>query len=328
VTDDLQPLYLVGGTDRPKVGRALTRLRAHFDDEAVELLSAESRTGEEAAAACNALGLFGGGRLVIVEGIERWKKADAEAIQRYAGDPAAGAVLTLVAREPLKDSLLTPIVAKVGKVLAYEVPKPRDPSVWVRSEFTRLGVETEDDAARRLVEIVGDDVSLLAAEVEKLASWSAGEPVSVTAVEELAVPAHATAAWALTDAWGGRDLARVLAACERDLERDEDAFVIAMRLAGQVELVRSAQALAGEGLGVREIAKRVRRHEFRVRKALAHAENYASDELDAAVVRLAALDAALKGASRLTGELELERALVDLTAQREPAHAEPATVAG
>jgi acetyl/propionyl-CoA carboxylase alpha subunit len=45
------------------------------------------------------------------------------------------------------------------------------------------------------------------------------------------------------------------------------------------------------------------------------------DELDDAVVRLADLDAALKGASRVARELELERALVEVTAPTEPARA-------
>jgi DNA polymerase III delta subunit len=86
-----------------------------------------------------------------------------------------------------------------------------------------------------------------------------------------------------------------------------------------VTLVRQARALSEEGLGVKDISKRLRKHEFRVRKALGHADNYTRDELDDAVIRLAALDAALKGASRLTGELELERAIVEIV--RAPEHA-------
>ena len=46
----------------------------------------------------------------------------------------------------------------------------------------------------------------------------------------------------------------------------------------------------------------------------AEAERYSQDELDAALVRLAELDASLKGGSRLSGQLELTRALVDLAA--------------
>ena len=40
----------------------------------------------------------------------------------------------------------------------------------------------------------------------------------------------------------------------------------------------------------------------------------ASEELRNAVVRLAALDHALKGGSKLTPDLELQRALIDLSA--------------
>jgi DNA polymerase III delta subunit len=100
-----------------------------------------------------------------------------------------------------------------------------------------------------------------------------------------------------------------------------EPFLIAVRLASQVALVRAAQGLSSEGLNTKEIASRLRKHEFRVRKALAHGERHSREDLDAAVVRLAELDAALKGASRLSAELELERALIDVTQAPEPAPA-------
>jgi DNA polymerase III delta subunit len=102
-----------------------------------------------------------------------------------------------------------------------------------------------------------------------------------------------------------------------------EPFLIAVRLASQMALVRGAQALSSEGLGAKEIAARLKKHEFRVRKALTHAERHSRQDLDAAVVRLAELDAALKGASRLSAELELERALVEITAAPEPAPTGP-----
>jgi DNA polymerase III delta subunit len=108
-----------------------------------------------------------------------------------------------------------------------------------------------------------------------------------------------------------------LTACESELERKEP-FVLAARLASHVGLIRSVRRLAEEGLGSRDIAKRLDVHEFRARKALGQTENYSPDELDRALVRLAELDAALKGASRLSGELELERALVEITRPASP----------
>jgi DNA polymerase-3 subunit delta len=320
----LLPAYLLVGGDRPKIRLALRRLRARFGEESFELLSAESTEGAEAVAACNALGLFAGegGRLVVVEDVERWKADDVAAVAEYLREPVPGAVLALVAEEPLaKDSKLPDVVAASGQVLAYEAPRPRDLPAWVRARFEGLHVQADPDAARALVEIVGDDVTALTTETEKIAAWAGSEPVGRREVEALAASAQEASAWALTDAWGARDLPRVLAACESDLEHGEEPFVVAMRLSAQVGLVRSVQALADEGLGAKDIAKRIRKHEFRVRKAIGHAENYSRDELDAAVIRLAALDAALKGASRLAGEIELERALVELVRAPEPAPA-------
>ena len=46
----------------------------------------------------------------------------------------------------------------------------------------------DDDAARALVELVGDDTVALAGEVEKLAAWADGDPVGRLEVEQLATP--------------------------------------------------------------------------------------------------------------------------------------------
>ena len=59
--EPLRPVYLLTGNDRPKIVRALRRLRARFGDESVEQLSGDAASGADAVAACNALGLFAGG---------------------------------------------------------------------------------------------------------------------------------------------------------------------------------------------------------------------------------------------------------------------------
>jgi DNA polymerase III subunit delta len=313
--EPLLPVYLLIGSDRPKHLRALRRLRARFGPEAVEQLSAESASGQEAVAACNALGLFGGhggGRLVIVEGVERWRKADLDAVAEYLRNPVDGAVLALFALGPLRGSTLSAVVEKHGQVLDYNVPKANNLHRWVAGEFKRLGVNADPDAARALVELVGDDTVALASEIEKLGAWAGGEAVGRQEVEQLAAPGREAAAWALTDAWGARDLPTLLEACELALEKREP-FVLAVGLASHVGRVRAAQAMAEEGLGARDIATRLKIKEFPARKALQHAERYSRAELDAALVRLAELDAAIKGASRLSSELELLRALIDVT---------------
>jgi DNA polymerase-3 subunit delta len=258
--------------------------------------------------------LFGdsGGRAIVVESVENWRKADVDAIGAYLEDPTPGTVLVLVADELRKESPLEKLAASKGQVLRYDVPKGAKLVSWVTAQFKESGVHADGEAARALVEIVGEDPVALDAEVDKLAAWAGGDPVGRPEVEQLAAPGREAAAWAVTDAWGARDLPALLEACELALEK-KDPFLIAVNLASHVGRVRAAQALAEEGLAIREIASRLRMKEFPARKALQHAERYSRAELDSALVRLAELDAAIKGASRLSTELELVRALVEAT---------------
>jgi DNA polymerase-3 subunit delta len=148
----------------------------------------------------------------------------------------------------------------------------------------------------------------------------------VQEVERLAVGCSEVPGYELTDAWGRRDLAATLAACQLLLERSPDPAsrsvpAVVGLLVGHVGRVRSVHALLAEGLSAREIASRLKRHPFYVEKLVAQARNYAVDELRDAVVRLAALDHAIKGGSRLAVDLELERALIAITAPRASAAA-------
>jgi DNA polymerase-3 subunit delta len=311
---DLKAVYLLAGSDRPKVERAVERLRSHFDPEAVERLWATEASGDDTVAACNALGLFGGGsRLVLVEGVDKWKAADAKAIGDYLRSPTPETVLALVGDDMKKESALAKACAKAGDVLVYDTPK-RNLARWVSEQFAREGARVQPEACRLLVELVGEDLVDLSTEVEKLATWAGGEEIREADVEALVASRAETPPWTLTDAWARRDTRGVLAAAERVLssgERTPSGLV--WQLADHVSLVRSCREFEREGVSVAEAAKRLRKKEFPVRKAFGQAEAFSDAELDAAVTGLAELDLAVKGGSRLPDDLELERTLVAIT---------------
>jgi DNA polymerase III delta subunit len=68
-------------------------------------------------------------------------------------------------------------------------------------------------------------------------------------------------------------------------------------------------------------ADKLKRNRYYVQKLYEQARNFDEDELGNVVVRLARLDHALKGGSRLPGELEFARALIDITRRAESAAA-------
>jgi DNA polymerase-3 subunit delta len=315
---DLKPAYLLSGSDRPKIARALRRLRDRVGDDATEQLNAREASGDDVVAACNAMGLFvGEGRLVIVDEVERWKADDVKAVAAYLPAPAPSTVLALVAEEVKETSPLAKAVAKAGELLTYEVPKKRLPD-WVGEQFARLGAKADRDACRALVEVVGDDLDALSAEIDKLATYSERDQITVDMVERLSVGMSETPIFSLTDAWGRRDVGAVLAISESLLERTHrtrsgELLRIVASVVGHVGRVRRCQLLAEQGVRPRDAAGALKMHPFVAEKAFAQAANFSAEELAAALVRLAELDAAVKGGSRLPADLELDRALVDIT---------------
>lgn len=328
----LQPVYLITGTDRPKVATALARLRRHFAAEAIEHVSAQEAAGADVVALCNAGSLFGDQRLVIVEGVDgspgserrltnAWKAAEVSTVIDYVRDPAPGTVLALVGEDVRKDAPLRKAVEKAGRVLEYSVVK-RARAQWVAERFTSRGARAEPEACALLLQLVGeDDLHGLASEIDKIALWAQGEPVGEREILELAAPQAEAPVFELTDAWGERDTARALAASEKLFDRDEkgrrdSAPRLAGALGSYLGRLRQLKRLAADGVGTREAAGRLKMNPYYAQKVARHAENFSDEELHDAIVVLAELDLALKGGSRLAPDLEVQRALIEMSRDR------------
>ena len=337
MADELKPVYLITGTDRPKVDLAVKRLRARFDSDAVEHLSVldfrDSDPGAEIVAACNSMGLFGDGdRLVLVTEVDgrpnaegRYggglKVADVERIAAYLTSPTPGAVLALIAAELKADSPLAKAVKKKGDVLAFDVSLKELPR-WVRDRFTARQVPVDSEACKRLIELVGDDRRDLATEVDRIATWSAGQPVTEEDIDRIVFPRAEAESFALTDAFGKRDLRAALAAAEarfaqaRDVNRELTSLTGV--LANHVRRLRDVQELEAQGIRSADAAVTMKRHPFYVKKLYEQAANYSHDELRQTLLELSRLDHGLKGGSKEPGELSFVRTLVATVRRPEP----------
>lgn len=323
-----KPVYLLTGSDRPKIETALTRLRKHFISESIDVSSALDTSGESAVALCNAGSLFGDARLVVIEDVDGrrdgdgrrkggWKAADVEAVGAYLASPAPGTVLALVGDDVKKTTALWKACAKAGRVLEFAVVK-RALQGWVAEQFRQRGAGPEPEAVTALIQLVGDDPHTLAAEVDKLVTWAAGEPIGEREVEALVAPVAELPVYELTEAWATRDAARALGVSETTFEREsrqrrDTAARLAGALVGHLTRLRSVKRLAEEGVRPKEAAERLKLNPFYAAKLFSQAEGFSAEELHDAVVRLGELDGALKGQSRLAPDLEVQRALVDLT---------------
>jgi DNA polymerase-3 subunit delta len=311
---DLRPAYLIAGSDWPKVDAAIARLRAHFPEESVEQFSAGGEQAFDVAGACNALGLFGGRRLVLVRNAEALDDEAVADIVAYLADPAPDTVLALFGGGAITPKhALAVAVAAVGDVRLFDAPERKQAADWVVRRLGTLGVSCSAAVARRLVDLAGDDVGDLALEVEKLAAYCAGAEAKVDDVELLVIPRADIKPWDITDAWGRRDAASVIALATAGVERPEDVGRLIAQLASHVRKVHRAAVVLDDGGSQADVARDLNLKPFPASKLVGQARSFERDELGRAVVRLADLDLAVKGGSRLDARFELELALAEIT---------------
>jgi DNA polymerase-3 subunit delta len=241
---DLKPAYLIHGDDHGAVAERRAGLRALAErdgaSDSVESLEGESATPEGVAGALAAMTLMVGRRVILVDGVERWKQAEVERwlVPALAAMPPETTV-ALFAREEGRTKAPSAVHEAVkragGQVVAQATVKPWDLPKWARAQASRMGIELDMAAANALVGQVGERQQRLLRELEKLALELDGEaPRRVSAKDIEARAAHSAQyrAYTLADALVAGDGREATRAYIRLREQGE-------RLAGLTYLMAS-----------------------------------------------------------------------------------------
>lgn len=239
---ELKPAYLIHGDDHGAVAERRAGLRALADrdggPDSVEALEGESATPEGVAGALAAMTLMVGRRVILVDGVERWKQAEVEQslVPALAAMPPDTTV-ALFAREEGRAKAPAAVHDAVkragGQVVAQATVKPWDLPKWARAQAARMGIELDMAAANALVGQVGERQQRLLRELEKLAMEPDGPGrVTVEGIEARAAHSAQYRAYTLADALVGGDSREATRVYVRLREQGE-------RLAGLTYLMAS-----------------------------------------------------------------------------------------
>jgi DNA polymerase-3 subunit delta len=216
----------------------------------------------------------------------------------------------------VEDGPLATAVGKIGDVRIFDAPDDKQAVQWVVKRFSELGISCPNGVARRIVTRAGIEIGDLALEVEKLATYGRGEAPTEADVDLLVAEQLDVKPWNMTDAWGRRDAAGVISFATADIEKPDDVQRISAIFANHVRRVRQALLVMEAGGSPNEVQKQLGLRSPRQAQGLCRqARAFSEPELARAVVRLAQLDEAIKGGSRLDPRLELELALVEISSE-------------
>jgi DNA polymerase-3 subunit delta len=168
----LKPVYVIYGDDvylRREAVRAVVRAALPEPDE-VGASRFEGGTAKLADVIdeLHTLPFFSKRRVVLIDEADPFVTAHRKGLETYVESPSASGHLVLVVKSWPSNTNLAKLVAKVGLAVDCSAPKPADLMPWLAARAAGLGSKLEADAATLLLELVGPELGVLAAEVDKL----------------------------------------------------------------------------------------------------------------------------------------------------------------
>ncbi len=326
----LKPVYLIHGDDHGAIAERRSRLRALAEAQdagstSLELLTGDAATPAGVAGALSAMTLALGreqgeglGRVILVDGAERFKEAE---VKRELA-PALAAMppdttLALFAREEGRATapaaLHEAVLAAGGQIVEQATVKPWQLPKWVRAQAPSVELTLDEAAAKALVRQVGERQQRLLRELEKLSLELGAGEVSAEQVEQRAAHSAQRKAFTLADALLAGDRRACIQVYLSLREQGE-------RLAGLTYLLaqrlRDALAVAqrlGDGEPPAQVRRTLRMPPRAAERFVADVARADPDRLRRALGSLAQLEIDSRGGAPAGGGRSLSAALGEET---------------
>lgn len=221
-------------------------------------------------------------------------------------------VLVVQTDDALKDAdPLLRAAQRYGRAHLCNPPHGAQLEAWLTRRAKAQGARLDPDAATLLASEVGDNLRLLAGEIDKLSTYAgSGGTIRVAEVRLLTPASRQTKVFDLTDALARRDRSRALALLHELLANGESPLGIVALTAYQTRTLLQVKTLSERGLRAPQIAQVAGMAPFVAEKSLTLAQRFTIAQLEAAHRSLLEVDTALKR-SRMTPEMALDLLVVE-----------------
>ncbi len=232
-------------------------------------------------------------------------------VEYVAQLPDTCVLIVLVDEELDANNALLKAAGQFGTVVQCMLPKGAAIKGWITQRAKGRGVTITPEAAALLADFIGNQLRLLANELDKLATYvGAGETITVEAVRMLSAQVQEARIFDLTDAMAQRNTKRALDILHDLLADGEPPLKLISTITAQVRSLLLVKELSQQGKRSSEIASTIGIAPFVADKALRQVGKFTPMQLENAYRRLLATDAALKR-SRMTPEMALDLLVVN-----------------
>jgi DNA polymerase III subunit delta len=259
---ELAPVIFLWGEESWLVDEAVRQIEAVILAPDARAFDREVFYGDEAesqaiVAAAQTLPWLGSQRLVLVREAEALPRAADAALVAYCKQPSPSTCLIVTAQRAEASRALFALLLKLPWAVRFRRLLARDLSAWIEQRLATRGCRITSEASAALVEAVGNDLRLLANEIEKLVTFvGAQQAIGVESLIALTGDMRESSAFELARLLSTKDLAGAMRAWEKFASSGEypglalGAIIHHVRQLWRIKLAQHAgtspERLAGE----------------------------------------------------------------------------------
>lgn len=336
--------YILYGADGFSLKEELERIKSGLGDgeslaSNTTLFDGQRLSLNQLMDACMALPFLGSHRLVVVEGLlarfERRGRGRAEqeggegAVSRESGaskewsalkERVAGlppsTVLVLVDGEIGKDNVLLKKLAPLAEVKEFPRLKWAALEQWIERRVKLEGGGISPQAVRLLASLVGENLWVLASEIDKLILFTSGLRIEAGDVEAVVGYAREASVFAMVDALLEGKASTAASLLTRLIDEGATAPYVVYMVTRQLRMLLLSKELSEQGLSAWEVKAQVRsisgeRSDFALTKALRDSRRHHLRRLEGVYRRLLETDLSIKRGV-FGGELALDLLIAEL----------------
>ncbi|MFZ2446937.1 MAG: DNA polymerase III subunit delta [Syntrophobacteraceae bacterium] len=317
----LRPVYLFIGDSALRADEAWKRLVAATASRAAgksggERVQARDTSAGQVIERLSTMPMFGGKKLLMVERVDAWGKEDRGALESFLPriPPSACLVVTAPGRKGIEG--LAKAVDARGGIIEFRAPAEKDAPRWLVERAREKGKVLSFRAAYVLVEMTGADLSSLLSELEKICTF-VGERTEIEAedIEAAATSQRISSTFELLDQIRARQAGKAVKSLRSLVLSGEPPLKVLASLAWQIRMLWQVKDGLGRGVSETELAAKLKRRPFAVRKASEQAARFSESDLRAFLEAIRQADVDIKSTGS-PPELVLEALLLDLCMEK------------
>ena len=318
-------IYILYGHDEFSLHEELNHIKNSLGDREALATNTNEFDGKQVAPgqlldACKAMPFLGTHRLVIVDGLlsrfekgtrtskesegeeeqekvmpkKGWRAEWGELKQRLPEVPPT-TVLIFIDGEIKKDNLLLKQLAPSAQVRQFPELKGNMLKEWIANRIKSGGGSVSPDAAKMLAAYAGDNLWVLASEIDKLILFTAGRRIEEKDIKEVVSYAREANVFTMVDALIEGHSATAAPLLQQMLDEGAAAPYILFMITRQVRLLVQVKELINLKCNRNEIRERMGiMNDFVLNKALEQSRNYSMERLEQIYRKILETDISIK----------------------------------